>query len=898
MQQFLREILDDASLQVEHPFGALWTIKGREYGVAATTTWGTEDIAAPALAQLMATQSEIVVRDTIVVDLPDGGTSERHPVNVTKTIAAQAKADELAARFAQWLWEDPTRAAALHRTYNERFNAMVLRSYDGIELSLPGLALTAFQPKPHQYAAVARMIAEPACGLYHEVGAGKTFEMIAGIMEQRRLGLIRKAAVVVPNHMLEQFAREWQQLYPRAKLLLATSADLSRDRRRAFIARVATGDWDAVIVTRTAFEKIPMSPQAQAAYLDAQVGQLRAAIERARAAKDNQLSLKRMERALTSAEERIKAKLDTDHDPALTFEMTGIDYVVVDEAHGYKNLRTVSNVSDVAIDGSNRASDLEMKLHYLRGLHGGRVGTFATATPIANKLSEAWVMMRYLRPDLLEAAGVADIDAWLATFAQCVSAIELGPAGGFRIKSRVAKFHNLPEMLQMWLVSGDVKTAQDLNLDVPQIRPRGSDGARAPETIVVPPTAEQVDYVASLADRAEAVRSRRVTPDEDNMLAISNDGRAAALDPRLVGLPAPAPGEGKLAAVAAQVIRFWEAHRGDVFLDKSGRPHPVPGAFQIVFCDLSTPNATRWNAYDELRDLIAAGGVPREQIRFIHEAGTDQTKAELFAACRDGRVAVLLGSTEKMGVGTNVQDRLGALHDVDCPWRPADLAQRLGRIIRQGNQFTEVAVFRYVTEATFDAYMWQAVTRKAIFIAQAMRGTLDVREMDDIGDQALNANEVKALATGDPLILDKAQADADLNRLERLKRAHDQTRYRLRDTIRRHEWSIEQLTAENDTLQHAIEQRTDTRGDAFTCVVRPRDQRKTPSTPSGSRPVRRCGRCCATAWATTGLALTRSGRSSSWVTTPSTPRWCARRCAAARPRSNACSRCPAFRTPI
>ncbi len=818
VQQFLRATLQDPYLVAEHAYGVQWTVKGNKYGVAATSTWGTEDMPAPELAQLLLQQRPVIVHDELDYTRPDGTEGTRKVANLAKTVAAQAKGTELADRFAEWVWEDPERATVLARAYNDRFNAIVLRSYDDTQLSLPGLALT-FTPRPHQVAAVARMISEPAAGLWHTVGAGKTAEMAMGVMELRRLGLVRKPAIVIPNHMLEQFAREFQQLYPRARVLAASSDDLTKDWRRAFVARVATGDWDAVVMTRGAFERIPMSPPAQRAYLDDQLEVLRAAIERQKASGERSYSLKRMENTLLNAEERMKQKTARDHDPAVNWEKSGIDYVVVDEAQDYKNLRTPSNIAGAAIDGSSRASDMEMKLHYLRRRHpGGRVVTFATATPIANSITEAHVMQRYLRPDLLQKAGVLDFDSWAATFGQTTTDVELTPDGaGFRLKERFARFHNVPELLRMWWVSGDVKTAEDLNLPRPELITR-PDGQRAPQTITIAPTPELSEFITELGERAAAVAARAVAPDVDNMLKISGDGRAAALDLRLVDRPM-APGEAKLDIAADKVAQIWAAHHGDRFTDPAGNPHPTPGALQLVFCDLSTPRDDRWNVYTELRTQLAARGVPADTVRFIHEARNDKEKGELFAACRSGQVSVLIGSTAKMGVGTNVQARAIALHHLDCPWRPADLEQRDGRALRQGNQNPEIGLYRYVVEGSFDAYSWQTVARKAAFIAQVMRGTLEVREIEDVGDTTLSFNEVKALAAGNPLLMDKAKADAELTRLDRLERSHAQAQERLRYSLQTHQHTIDKVTQEIAVLRQAITNRRDTHGEKFAITV-------------------------------------------------------------------------------
>lgn len=773
VQQFLRETLEDSTVQVEHAGGSLWAVKSNQRGsVAARTKWGTERYSAIDIAQALLEQRQIRIYD-------EGSNGER-TFNITETIAVTEKAKELSERFSEWAWENPERSSALTRLYNDRFNAIVPRSYDGARLSLPGLALS-FKPRAHQIAAVARIIHEPAVGLFHEVGAGKTAEMVMGAMELKRLGLVSKPVVVVPNHMLEQFSREWLQLYPQAKILAASKDDLERAHRRLFVAKCATNDWDAIIMTRSAFERIPMSPAAQKEYLSREVDSIIEMIDRVEA-DGSRFSLKRLERMRLNAEERIKAKLDSAKDPGICFEQLGIDYIFADEAHAYKNLRTPSNIPGLAVDGSQRATDVDMKLGYLRERHS-RVATLATATPLANSMGEVYTMMRYLRPDLLAAAGIRDHDQWAATFGETVTSIEVSPdGGGLRMQTRFAKFRNVPELLQMWRVSADIKTAEDLQLPVPQLVPRMSDGQRAPEVVVVPPSAELQHYVAQLADRADRVRSRQVDPSTDNLLSISSDGRAAGLDLRLLGLSTDAPQKTDVAA--ERIAAIFEASKHNQYPAPAGGVHPTPGALQLVFSDLGTPRPGEWTVYEHLRTQLIARGLPRNAVRFVHEAKNDREKAELFAACRDGRVAVLIGSTERMGVGTNVQLRCIAQHELDCPWRPADIAQRAGRIIRQGNANPEVQVVRYVTEGSFDAYLWQTVTRKARFIAQVMRGKLDVREIEDIGDAALTYNEVKALATGNPLLLEHAAAQADLNRLERLERSHQRTQETLKYSAR------------------------------------------------------------------------------------------------------------------
>ena len=816
-QQFLREILDDRRLIVEAPGLGVWAVEGDEHSVAATSKWGTERMPAPTLVRALLEQRPVEVKDTIRD--PAKGT-EREILNPEETAAAAEKADALQERFGEWCWEDPERTTRLLAEYNWRFNAIRLRDYtvEGERLTLPGLAEW-FTPLPHQRTAVARMLCEPAVGLFHVVGAGKTAEMVIGCMELRRLGMVSKPAVVVPNHMLEQFTREWLQLYPRTRLLAASVHDLAKERRRAFVARIATNDWDAIVMTRTAFERLPVKPQTAAAYLERERNELQAVLAAA-TEEGYRYTVKRLEGALARAEEAIARRLEAQVDPGLCFEATGIDYLGIDEAHDYKNLRTFSNIADAAKVGSNRASDLHLKLEHLRSRHGRRVATLMTATPVANSITEAHVMLRLGRPDLLADAGVLAFDSWAAVFGRLVSAIEMAPncGGNYRMKTRFARFQNVPEMLVMWNVFADVRTGEDLKLPTPLIRAR-ADGKRAPETVVIPASPEIQNYIEYLGQRAQDIRDRLVSPEEDNMLKVSTDGRKAALDMRLIDGVASST-KSKLDVVAERVAAVWRENRANEYVDPvTGEPSPVLGALQLVFCDLGTPTRDGWNAYDELRRQLVGYGLPRQQIRFIHEAKTDVEKGRLFAAARAGHVAVLIGSTSKMGVGTNVQARCVALHHVDCPWRPADVEQREGRIMRQGNQNAEISIFRYVVEGSFDGFMWQTVERKARFIAQVTRGKLDVREIEDIGDNALSFAEVKALASGDPLILEKATADAELVRLQRLQRAHRRNENALahrHSTARRRRDSC---TENAKVLRHALATCRDTRGDAFAMTV-------------------------------------------------------------------------------
>ena len=813
VQQGLREILEDPALMVEKGHGTAWTVTGSKTSVLATQVWGTEDKDAVSLAACLLEQRPVKVspersdRDDTAQDK-----HQKRLQAAAATVTARAKADELNRRFGEWLWEDTERTADLVRTYNERFNSLVLRSYDGAQPALPGLA-SWFREwvHPHQLAAVARIVNEPAVLLAHDVGAGKTAEMAMGAMELRRLGLAAKPAIVVPNHMLEQFQREFLQLYPQARVLAAGNDDLKALGRHTFVARIATGNWDAVIMSQSVFERIPMSAPEIERYISAQLAGYGAWLERAREARQSKRMIKKMETRMLMREQRLRKKLDRARDGGICWEQTGIDYLFADEAHAYKNLDIRSNNQELDIDGSGRASDLEMKLDYLRAAHGRRVVTFATATPIANSMTEAYVMSRYLRPDLLADAGIEDFDAWVGTFAETTTDVEVAPEGGIRVKDRFARFRNIPELLNMWRVAADVKTKEDLKLPIPEL------AGGKPEVIPVEPSGQLLDFMQNLARRAEAVRSHAVLPDEDNMLKISSDGRQAALDPRLTGLPAPETG--KLDVAAQTIARIEHQHRDDTYYDADGTLLPVTGSLQIVFCDLGTPGGkSRWNAYEYLRGKLAGYGVDPRKVRFMHEAKTDKAKAELFAAARAGKIAVLIGSTSLMGVGTNVQDIAIALHHLDCPWRPADVAQREGRILRQRNKHPQVQIYRYVTERSFDAYMWQTVTRKAKFIDQVIHGKTTGRDAEDIGGDmaALSYSEVTALATGDMRILVKAKADAEVQRLERLESAWRRTRQHLKTTISDSAQSAARLTDVAAQLGSALERRVDTRGDAFT----------------------------------------------------------------------------------
>ncbi|MFI9052540.1 helicase-related protein [Streptomyces sp. NPDC053427] len=852
VQAFLREKLNTRNVKVSYQGGSLWKVDapdGVKKSRAATEVWGTGDYSAIKLAETILTNGRIRVTYK-----DDSGNTY---VDEEATAAAQTKADELREEFQDWLWATPERSDQVKKRYNDIHNNLALRSYDGQRRTMPGLAEW-FKPHAHQHAAVARMVNEPAVLLAHEVGAGKTAEMTMGVMELRRLGLINKAAMVVPNHMLQQFHDEFAELYPESasngRILAASSEDLQGRKRREFIARVATGDYDAVILTQNAFESIPMRPEVQLEYVKREKEHLQTALRRQKeqdeldnpgVTRDSRM-VKEIQNRLKKLEAKINAKIKASKDTAgLYFEDTGIDYVVVDEAHHYKNLSTNSGIPGAAIEGSNRASDLDMKLEYLRAnTKSGRVVTFATATPISNSVTEAHTMLRYLRPDLLEKAKVRNFDEFASTYGKIVNGVELAADGsGFKEVARFAAFRNMPELLRIWRTVADVKNSDDLAeyLDTPDV------ASGKAITISVEPTDEMLAYQRELAARARDVKQGNVDPREDNMLKISSDGRKVSLDPRMVGLDEQG---NKLPKAAENIARIYEETKDAVYPTSKNNPtpHDTPGGLQIVFLDMGTPqdpgkakkkgkkddsptsveelSQSRFPAYQELKDLLIERGVPAEKIRFIHEAKNDAEKARLFNDARTGKIAVLVGSTTKMGTGTNVQLRATALHHLDCPWRPADLEQRNGRIIRQGNANPEVAIFQYVTEQSFDGFSWQTVARKAKFIRQIMKGNLTDRTVEDIPDGVFNAEQVTAISTGNPYLLEQANVKASLAILKRKLKGHMRTIEGYKSTIR----GAELLRESTDTLvaqlQDVIARRKSTRGDSFNATFGHNDYTK------------------------------------------------------------------------
>ncbi|NEA53578.1 DEAD/DEAH box helicase family protein [Streptomyces sp. SID13666] len=812
---FLQDILGTQRVRVEHGGGSMWEVSGPREGTSATVEWGTPKKPAPDIAQALLEQRSVEV--TRRIKNPDGSYTTVKDADATD--AAQAKSKEMALRFGEWIWEDPERAQRLARVYNDRFNNLAMREYDDSPLALPG-ADKDWKMRPHQNAAIRRIVQEPTVLLAHVVGAGKTATMVAGTQELRRTGLAKKPAIVIPNHMVGQFRREYLELYPDANILVASSSDLTGDKRRKFVGKVATGNWDAVIITQQAFKSIPMRPDAQKAYMAEELDRLREQINKAKQRDGKSLTLKRLEAMLDNAEAKLAKKLDGQKDHgAVYFEDTGIDYLMVDEAHHFKNLYTVSHIEGASVQGSSQASDLHMKLGYLRERNAsGRVATLATGTPIANSVVEAFTMQRYLRPDILAEAGVDDFDQWAATFGEVIQSLELAPDGsGFRKKARFARFHNAAELLRMYRLSTDVRTAKDLNLPTPPVR-SGEDGKRG-EVVIVPISAEQKAFVTALPDEPWVRKPGGI------LKAIGLASRAA-VDMRMVG----GHGEdgGKIHAAVRSIADIYEENKNRVYpvSAKNLTPQELPGALQIVFMDLGVPDSAAknaWDGYAEMKSSLIDEGVPAEKIRFIHEAKTDKAKAKLFEDARSGRIAVLIGSTSKMGTGTNIQDRAVALHHMDFPWRPADISQRDGRIERQGNlnmpeipgTADDIRILSYVTEETFDAFKLGTLERKATFIAQMDRKDFDLREMEDIGDTAVSFGMMKAIATGDTTVMDYAQASSDAVDLQRLDRNWQREQNSRRNTVAD---ATNVINALNDLLpawRSALATRTDTTGDNF-----------------------------------------------------------------------------------
>ena len=744
-----------------------WNVKGKNAdrgNALVNMTYGTSRANAYKILE-----DSLNLRDTRIFDVVTEDGKEKRVLNKKETMLASQKQEAIREAFKDWVFRDLERRQVLCAKYNELFNSTRPREYDGSHLKFPGMTPD-IALRPHQLNAVAHQLYGDNTLLAHCVGAGKTFEMIAAAMESKRLGLCQKNLFVVPNHLTEQWASDFLRLYPGANILAATKKDFEPANRKKFCSRIATGDYDAVIIGHSQFEKIPLSTERQAAMIERQIAEIEMAIETAKAEKGERYTIKQMEKTKKSLNARLSRLNDTSRkDNVVTFEQLGVDRLFVDESHNYKNLflyTKMRNVAGIAQTEAQKSSDMFAKCQYMDELTGGKGITFATGTPISNSMTELYTNMRYLQYNTLQRLGLGHFDSWAASSGETQTAIELAPEGtGYRAKTRFAKFFNLPELIALFKESADIQTPDMLKLPVPEADY---------ENIVLKPSEYQQDMVHSLADRAEAVRDRKVPPNIDNMLKITNDGRKLALDQRLINDMLPDEENSKVATCVEKAFEIWEQTKEQ----KSA---------QLIFCDLSTPKGDgTFNVYEDIRDKLMAKGVPENEIAFIHDANAETRKAELFAKVRSGQVRFLLGSTAKMGAGTNVQDRLIALHHLDVPWRPSDIEQQEGRILRQGNLNPKVKIFRYVTEGTFDSYSWQLIENKQKFIGQIMTSKSPVRSCEDIDEAALTYAEVKALATGNPYIKEKMDLDIQVSKLKLLKANHTSQKYRLEDNIVKH----------------------------------------------------------------------------------------------------------------
>ena len=744
-----------------------WNVKGKNAdrgNSLVNMTYGTSRANAYRILE-----DSLNLRDTRIFDTIEEDGKEKRVLNKKETMLASQKQEAIREAFKDWVFRDPERRQTLCAKYNELFNSTRPREYDGSHLKFPGMTPD-ITLRPHQLNAVAHQLYGDNTLLAHCVGAGKTFEMIAAAMESKRLGLCQKSLFVVPNHLTEQWASDFLRLYPGANILAATKKDFEPANRKKFCSRIATGDYDAVIIGHTQFEKIPLSMERQAAMIERQITEIEMAIEAVKAEKGERYTIKQMEKTKKSLDARLSRLNDTSRkDNVVTFEQLGVDRLFVDESHNYKNLflyTKMRNVAGIAQTEAQKSSDMFAKCQYMDELTGGKGITFATGTPISNSMTELYTNMRYLQYSTLQKLGLGNFDSWAATFGETQTAIELAPEGtGYRAKTRFAKFFNLPELISLFKESADIQTPDMLKLPVPEAEY---------ENVVLKPSEYQKEMVQSLADRAEAVRDRKVEPHVDNMLKITNDGRKLALDQRLINDMLPDEDNSKSTTCVDKAFEIWEETKEQ----KSA---------QLIFCDLSTPKGDgTFNVYEDICNKLKEKGVPPEEIAFIHDANTEKRKAELFAKVRSGQVRFLLGSTAKMGAGTNVQDRLIALHHLDVPWRPSDIEQQEGRILRQGNMNDKVKIFRYVTEGTFDSYSWQLIENKQKFIGQIMTSKSPVRSCEDIDEAALSYAEVKAFATGNPYIKEKMDLDIQVSKLKLLKANHTSQRYRLEDNIAKH----------------------------------------------------------------------------------------------------------------
>lgn len=771
IQRFVMELLTPSSyaagrLKVRYtPINGDWFIENKSSdmgNVKADSTYGTKRASAYRIIE-----DTLNLRDTRIFDyVYDEHGNKKAVFNAKETTAVQAKQEVIKQAFQDWLWKDPERRNRLVRYYNDTFNSVRPREYDGSHITFGGIS-PEITLRPHQVNAIAHILYGGNTLLAHKVGAGKTFEMVAAAQESKRLGLCQKSMFVVPNHLVGQWASEYLRLYPSANILVTTKQDFETGNRKKFCGRIATGDYDAVIIGHSQFEKIPMSIERQREQLEKQLDDIERGIDDVQASKGEQFTVKQLMKTRKAIKTKLEKLNDTKRkDTVIDFEQLGVDRLFIDESHFYKNLylyTKMRNVGGIAQTEAQKSSDLFMKCRYLDEITGNRGTVFATGTPVSNSMVELYSVQRYLQYDTLAQNSLQHFDSWASTFGETVTALELAPEGtNYRAKTRFAKFYNLPELMQMFHEVADIQTADMLKLPVPKVNYHN---------IKTKPSEIQTEMVASLAKRAEKVRARLVEPNIDNMLKITNDGRKLALDQRMIDPMLPDDPDSKVNACVDNVYRIWEEHADTK-------------ATQLVFCDLSTPkNDGTFNVYDDMREKLIARGIPAGQIRFIHEATTDAQKKELFGKVRSGEVRVLLGSTPKMGAGTNVQDRLIAIHNLDCPWRPSDLEQRQGRIERQGNMFPEVEVYRYVTEQTFDAYLYQLVESKQKFISQIMTSKSPVRSAEDVDEVALSFAEVKMLATGDARFKEKMDLDIQVSKLRVLKQSYLSEHYDLEDRV-------------------------------------------------------------------------------------------------------------------
>ena len=774
IQRFMVELLKPAyyassKIKVHYsPLTAEWNIsnKNSDYGnVTANVTYGTKRINGYKIIEETLNLKDVRIFDTV----QDENGNDKRLLNKKETVLAQQKQQLIKDAFRDWIWKDPARRERLTALYNEKFNSVRPREYDGSHIKFVGMN-PEITLREHQVNAIARILYGGNTLLAHVVGAGKTFEMVAAAMESKRLGLCQKSLFVVPNHLTEQWAAEFLQLYPSANILVATKKDFETRNRKKFCSRIATGDYDAVIIGHSQFEKIPMSVERQRAILQAQLDEIIEGISEAKRANAERFTIKQMEKSKRS----IKLKLDklndqTRKDDVVTFEELGVDRLFVDEAHSFKNLflyTKMRNVAGLAQTEAQKSSDLFMKCRYMDELTDNHGIIFATGTPISNSMTEMYTMQRYLQYDTLRSQGLQHFDAWASTFGETITAIELAPEGtGYRAKTRFARFYNLPELISMFKQVADVQTADMLKLPVPEAEYHNE---------VIKPSKFQTDMVASFSERAEKVRNGMVDATVDNMLKITNDGRKLALDQRLTDDLLPDDPESKVNLCLDNIHRIWESSSEQK-------------STQLVFCDLSTPHGDgKFNVYDDLKAKLIRMGIPEAEIAFIQDAKTEAQKAALFTNVRAGNVRILLGSTAKMGAGTNVQKRLIAEHHLDIPWRPSDIEQREGRILRQGNENKRVDIFRYVTENTFDSYMWQTIENKQKFISQIMTSKSPVRSCEDVDETALSYAEIKALATGNPHIKEKMDLEIEVSRLKLVKANYLSQKYTLEDSLLKH----------------------------------------------------------------------------------------------------------------